>query len=99
MLMDIDGKQVKTGYGLWETLGSTNDESTRRRDLIAAYDDENEAMLAMRDKAEDRYDDPLEYNRYLIYGGKGIRFEHIDPETQKADSYHDFYVKPIGLIL
>ena len=96
--MDIYGKSISKGYGLYEAHGVPDKPETRKREFIAGYDDYNEAVYAMRIAAEKRYDDPLEFNRNLILGGKGIRFEHVDPETKKVDEYTEYYIKEIGLI-
>lgn len=97
--MDINGKTIKKGFALYETFGRTGKEETRVRKLIAVFDNEDSAMIAMREEADHHYDDPLEYNRNLIYGGKGIRHEHIDPKTHEPDEYHDYYIKEAALIL
>ncbi len=97
--MDIYGSSISKGYGLYKVHGVPDKPETRKRVFIAGYDDYNEAVDAMRVTVENRYDDLFEYNRNLILGGKGVRFEHIDPETKRTDEYTEYYIKEIGLIM
>ena len=99
MDIKINSKTIgKKGWGVYESYVMTSPDSakTRVRKLLGAFDDEHEALWFMRDKAENRYDDPLEYDRTLIYKGKGIRFEHHDwsADGQVDDSY-DLYIKEV----
>ena len=97
--MDIYGKAISKGYGLYEEHGVPGKPETKKRVLIAGYSDYNEAVHAMRIAAEDRYDDPLEFDRVIIRGGRGVRFDHIDYETKKLDEYTEYYIEDIGLIV
>ena len=101
-MMDINGKTIRTGYAVYESYDAMNYNTAKKErvhKLVAIYDSMDEAMFAMRATAENHYDDPLEYNRKLIYKGRGIRYEYINTDTMEPGDYYDVFIKEVGIIL
>lgn len=93
--MDIKGMKVDTGYAVYVKTEEFEKSGTTEEKLIlkAIFNDFEEAQLYMRDLAEQRYDDPLEYSRDILNSGKTILFRAVDYRTGKCYARTWIYIE------
>ncbi len=98
--MDIIGKKINTGFAVLETkrvVSTVNGQEVKK--IKAIFTTREAAKLYMRDLLDSQYDDPLEYNRYLLDHGNIIRREYLDPETDEVTEVTEWNIEECGLIL
>lgn len=105
-MLDIYGKTVKPGWAVYESehkqVSPTGDKREWVKKLLAVFDSKEAAMSYIVDKADECYFNPLEYNRVVVYKGRGIRFEHCDYEgcEDKDDYCYEIYaLEGAGIII
>jgi hypothetical protein len=99
--MEFIGKEISTGFVVYETFEAYGESvaEVKQKALKAIFPTKDAARTYMRELVESEYDDPLEYNRYMIDGGDIIRREYYDRNACRITEVTTYSIETCGLIL